>query len=93
MLTYCLNIVYFLMVIKMRLLHVFAGNLKKYRNMRGLSQEEFAHLAGLHRTYISALEREKRSISLDNVEKIASALGIEAYMLFINGTPENRGFL
>ena len=49
----------------------------------GLSQEAFADLAGLHRTYISALERGKRSIALDNVEKIASALDIDAYLLFI----------
>jgi transcriptional regulator with XRE-family HTH domain len=37
----------------------------------------------LHRTYISAIEREKRSIALDNVQKIADALEIETYKLFI----------
>ncbi|WP_371380927.1 helix-turn-helix domain-containing protein [Sporomusa aerivorans] len=67
----------------MKLLHTFAGNLKRYRTERGLSQEGFADIAGLHRTYISAIEREKRSIALDNVEKIASALGIDAYLLFV----------
>ena len=67
----------------MRLLHVFAVNLRRYRTERELSQEEFADMAGLHRTYISAVEREKRSIALDNVEKIARALGIDAYLLFI----------
>jgi transcriptional regulator with XRE-family HTH domain len=40
----------------------------------GLSQEAFSEKAGLHRTYISAIEREKRSISLENVQKIADAL-------------------
>lgn len=49
----------------MNLLHVFATNLKCYRNEKGLSQREFADLAGLHRTYISAVERERRSIALD----------------------------
>lgn len=62
---------------------VFAANLKKYRNQLGISQESFAERAGLHRTYISAIECGKRSIALDNIQKIADALGIETYMLFI----------
>ncbi|WP_218188974.1 helix-turn-helix domain-containing protein [Anaerococcus urinomassiliensis] len=48
----------------------------------GLSQEAFAEKSGLHRTYISALECTKRSIALDNVQKIADALEIEPYLLF-----------
>ena len=75
---------------EMSLLHTFAGNLKKYRVELGLSQEFFAEKAGLHRTYISAIEREKRSIALDNVEKIASALGVNAYLLFIEETPKSK---
>jgi len=67
-------------------LEVFAENLKKYRNMSGLSQERFAEKAGLHRTYISAVERGKRSIALDNVQKIADALEIETYLLFVEET-------
>lgn len=43
-------------------LKVFAANLKKYRKERGLSQEVFSEKVGLHRIYISALEREKRNI-------------------------------
>lgn len=72
----------------MRLLQVFSNNLRKYRNASGLSQEAFANKAGLHRTYISALERGKRSIALDNIEKIADALGIDAYLLFVDTTHE-----
>lgn len=53
-------------------------------NASGLSQEAFATKAGLHRTYISALERGKRSIALDNIEKIANALEIDAYLLFFD---------
>ena len=68
----------------MRLLQVFSNNLCKYRNASGLSQEAFANKAGLHRTYISALERGKRSIALDNIEKIADALEIDAYLLFVD---------
>ena len=74
----------------MRLLPVFSNNLRKYRNAAGLSQEAFANKAGLHRTYISALERGKRSIALDNIEKISDALEIEAYLLFVD-TPEEVG--
>ena len=68
----------------MSLLNIFASNLKRYRTERGLSQEEFAGIAGLHRTYISAIEREKRSISIDNIEKIAIALELDAYLLFVD---------
>lgn len=57
----------------MDIIKVFANNVKEYRLLRGLSQEAFAEKAGLHRTYISAVEREKRSISLDNIQKIAEA--------------------
>lgn len=68
----------------MQLLQFFSNNLRKYMNASGLSQEAFATKAGLHRTYISALERGKRSIALDNIEKIANALEIDAYLLFFD---------
>lgn len=68
----------------MDILKVFASNVRKYRTSIGLSQENFAEKAGLHRTYISALECEKRSIALDNVQKIADALEIQTYLLFID---------
>lgn len=68
----------------MDIIKVFANNVKKYRTEKGLSQEAFAEKAGLHRTYISAIEREKRSIALENVQKIANALEIDTYLLFIN---------
>lgn len=67
----------------MDIIKVFAHNVREYRILKGLSQEAFAEKAGLHRTYISAVEREKRSISLDNIQKIAEALEIETYLLFI----------
>ena len=68
----------------MSLIPIFATNVRKYRNEKGLSQEALADLAGLHRTYISAIERERRNISIDNIENIASALDIEPYMLLKN---------
>ncbi len=68
----------------MDIIKVFANNVKKYRTLKGLSQEAFAEKTGLHRTYISAVEREKRSISLDNVQKIADALEVDTYFLFLD---------
>ena len=77
----------------MDIIKVFANNVKKYRLLRGLSQEAFAEIAGLHRTYISAVEREKRSISLDNIQKIAEALDVETYLLFIENPNIDWKFL
>ena len=62
---------------------VFGDNLKKHRTQLGLSQEAFAEKCGLHRTYISAIERYRRSIALENVQRIADALEIETYKLFL----------
>lgn len=55
-----------------------------------LSQEKLAELSGLHRTYISDIERFKRSIALENIQKIADALKIETYMLFVEEVEENK---
>lgn len=68
----------------MDIVKVFGNNVKKYRTMKHLSQEAFAEKCGLHRTYISAIECYRRSISLENIQKIAVALEIDAYKLFIS---------
>lgn len=67
----------------MDILRVFGTNLRRYRESLGISQEKFAELCGLHRTYISDVERFQRSISLTNVQKIADALEIDAFKLFM----------
>lgn len=67
----------------MDIIRTFGTNVRKYRNQLGVSQEKFAEMTGLHRTYISDIERFQRSISLDNIQKIADALNIETYKLFI----------
>lgn len=61
----------------------FGKNVKKYRTLLNISQEDLAELCNLHRTYISDVERGKRSISLNNIEKISVALHIDIAKLFI----------
>jgi transcriptional regulator with XRE-family HTH domain len=60
---------------------LFASNVRVIRQQRGLSQEALASLAGLHRTYMGAVERGERNVSIDNIERIASALNLEAFKL------------
>lgn len=55
----------------------FAMRLKSERMSRGLSQEELAHLAGLHRTYIGSIERLERNITIDNMERLAQAMDLD----------------
>ena len=74
----------------MDIIKVFGTNVRKYRIKLGLSQEKFAEKCGLHRTYISDIECFRRSISLDNIQKIADALGVETFQLFLNeGVDDN----
>ena len=72
----------------MDIIKVFGANLRFYRTQLGVSQEKFAEMCGLHRTYISDVECFRRSISLVNIQKIADALGIESYLLLKNNTGE-----
>jgi transcriptional regulator with XRE-family HTH domain len=57
------------------------------RHKLGLSQEEFAERCGLHRTYVSDIERGARNVGLENVAKIAAALGINISELFQDINP------
>ena len=57
---------------------VLALNMIRLRGELGWSQEELAFNAGLHRTFIAHVERQARNLSLDNLERIAHALGIRA---------------
>lgn len=67
----------------MDIIRVFGSNLRKLRVERGLSQEKFAELCGLHRTYISDIECFQRNVSLETVSKIAEALNVQPYLLLM----------
>ncbi len=60
----------------------FGNRVRVERQRKGLSQEELAVRAGVHRTYIGMIERAEKNITLVNIEKIASALELEIYELF-----------
>ena len=62
----------------MEIREAFARNLRRVRQSKTMSQEELAHRADLDRTYISSLERSVYSPSIEVVDRIAMALGVDA---------------
>ena len=60
---------------------------------RGFSQEEFADLCGLDRTYVGGIERGERNVGLINVHRLANALGVPVSALFlrVEGGTETDG--
>ncbi|MCJ9700335.1 helix-turn-helix domain-containing protein [Bradyrhizobium sp. SHOUNA76] len=66
----------------MKLRRVVAQNLRRQRRKSGLSQEELADRAGLNRNYIGMIEREENSPTVDALEQISEALGVDPVILF-----------
>ena len=60
----------------------FGQKVREERLKRKLSQEEFADIAGVHRTYVGMIERAEKNITLETIEKIAKALNIKIADLF-----------
>lgn len=60
---------------KKQILIKFGQRVKEERKKKGFSQEKLAEIAGVHRTYIGMIERAEKNITLENIEKIAKALG------------------
>jgi transcriptional regulator with XRE-family HTH domain len=67
---------------KAQVLLDFGKVVRTQRMQLGLSQEQLAERAELHRTYIGMIERAEKNITLVNVEKLAKALGLEIHQLF-----------
>ena len=58
--------------------------IRKLRNKIGISQEELAYRAGIHRTYMGDVERGERNIAVLNIVKIAKALKVKSSTLFLD---------
>ena len=60
---------------------ILAKNMRRLRAARGLSQEALAHESEINRTYLSAIERSERNVSIDNIARIARGLRIDPWKL------------
>jgi transcriptional regulator with XRE-family HTH domain len=67
---------------------ILARNLRALRKKRGWSQEEMAEECGLHRTYVGAIERGERNVTLDTLTRLAHALGVESAELISEHSPK-----
>ncbi|WP_291207692.1 helix-turn-helix transcriptional regulator [Hyphomonas sp.] len=74
----------------MEIRRVFAENLKRYRKLAGLSQEELALNASVERAYVSLLERQLNSPTIDMVSKLSKAVGVEPYELLVPPSKKKR---
>lgn len=68
---------------------VFGENLRRARVAKGLSQEALGEMAGVHRTFVGAVERAENNVSIDTMEKLAAAVGRTVVeLLDVQGLPE-----
>lgn len=63
---------------------ILATNVQTLRDGLGVSQEKLGEMAGLHRTYISQLERQRVNITLDSLEKLADVLEVRVFELLVD---------
>lgn len=68
---------------------VLAANIRAFREANNLSQEEFAGVCGLHRTYVGSVERCERNVTLSTLELFASALGVSVPQLLTGKTSKH----
>ncbi|NCO05409.1 MAG: helix-turn-helix transcriptional regulator [Candidatus Magasanikbacteria bacterium] len=69
-------------MMKKEILIKFGKKVREIRVRQNLSQEKLATKAGVHRTYIGMIERAEKNITLENIEKVAKALGLSVKELF-----------
>jgi transcriptional regulator with XRE-family HTH domain len=66
---------------------VLAQNIRAYRLVKELSQEDLADMCGLHRTYVGSIERSERNVTISSLEVLAKALGVSVPEL-LTGKPK-----
>ena len=66
---------------------ILAANIRVFREEKNLSQEEFADICGLHRTYVGSVERGERNVTLSTLEVFASVMGVSVPQLLTGKTP------
>ena len=66
-----------------RLRHQLGQRIRHLRKAKGWTQQDAARKANLDYKYLGAIERGERNITVDNIEKIAAGLGVEAHQLFL----------
>ncbi|HUA73605.1 MAG TPA: helix-turn-helix transcriptional regulator [Solirubrobacteraceae bacterium] len=74
-----------------RLQRAFGRSLKVYRRRLGLSQEAFADVLGVHRTYLGGIERGEHNLTLKSVERIAAKIGIDPMALLRSDSVSSTG--
>lgn len=67
---------------------ILAANLRAFRADKKLSQEDFADICGLHRTYIGSVERGERNVTLGTLEVFASVMGVSVSQLLTGKAPK-----
>ncbi len=67
----------------MQINRIVADNVRGFRHKLDVSQEKLAEYADLHRNYIGYIEREERNVTLGGIAKLAKALKVKPYVLFI----------
>ncbi len=70
---------------KASILQALAANVRAYRAKAGISQDEFAHQCGLHRTYIGSIERAERNVTLATVSMLADVMRVAVPVLLTKG--------
>ena len=70
---------------------IVGRNLRAYRQARGLSQEAFADVLGVHRTYMGGIERGERNLTLKSLERIAGKLDLDPLALLKQGADPDNG--
>jgi len=66
---------------------ILAANIRAYREANALSQEEFADMCSLHRTYVGSVERCERNVTLSTLEVFASIMGVSVSQLLTEKMP------